>query len=82
MATQAQHWPKPGEAIPLAVEDVPGEPPFVYPFRWQAGDIMREGMGTLQYTLDQQVRAGAILPAQAEESARNAGITDYHAPTD
>ena len=82
MATVAQPWPQLGDAIPDAVEDVPGQAPWIYPFRWQPGDIMVKGMGTLKYTLDQQVRAGAILPAQAEESARNSGLTDYHAPTD
>lgn len=71
----AAHWPAIGEVIPQAVQDVQGEAPFIYPYRWVYGDRMVAGMGTVEYTLKQQVIAGAITVEQALESAQNSGLT-------
>lgn len=77
MAVVAQPWPNIGDVIPDAVQDVEGKPPFIYPFRYQPGDRMVQGMGTIEYALNQQLIAGALSEEQAQASAKNSGIENY-----
>lgn len=74
---EAQPLPPVGGVVPDAVENVPGQPPFIYVPGFVEGDKLQPGEGSMAYALDAEIRKGMISEDQARQSASIMGLSGY-----